>query len=370
VSCRTRPQKCYVLKPGGDIGQQDHCVDGLYQSEHVRCRRHVGAVDRQGLRSNAGNFWRILLAVLFHSVARWLHRKTGIGERYALALSILILVAGVGLGIWTMAPAVGSQASQLADRLPTAIDKLRDQLMTYDGAAHLAQNADRLRDLLPGDTKRTEYVAGFFSSRLGALGNAAFILFVGLFLAIEPRLYIRGLLQLVPRQHQARAREVLMETGGALQGWLVAKLIAMAVIGILTSAGLYALGVELALILGIIAALLSFVPNFGPIIAVVPAALIALVAGTDTALYVLLLYAAIQAVESYGLTPFLQKRIVDMPPALLLAMQVLLGVLAGLLGVIFATPLTAAAMVMIRMWYVEDALGHHQNDDVGAAASD
>lgn len=314
-------------------------------------------------------FGGIRLAVLFHGVARWLHRKTGMGERYALALSVLILVAGIGLGIWGMAPVVSSQASELADRLPDATDKLRDRLMAYDGVGRLADNAERMRDLLPGDTKRTQYVADFFSSSLGALGNAAFILFVGLFLAIDPRLYLRGLLQLVPGRHQARTKEVLTETGEALQGWLVAKLIAMAVIGILTSVGLFALGVDLALVLGVIAALLSFVPNFGPIIAVVPAALIALVAGPDKALYVVLLYAAIQAVESYGLTPFLQQKMLDMPPALLLTMQVLLGVLAGLLGVIFATPLTAAAMVMIRMWYVEDILGHRSNDEAPATAS-
>lgn len=307
-------------------------------------------------------FGAILLAVLFHSVANWLHRKTGMGERYALALSIVILVAGIGLGVWGMAPAVSSQASELADRLPGAIDKLEEQLMAYDGVARLAENADRIRDLLPGESERTEYVAEFFSSSLGALGNIAFILFVGLFLAFDPRLYMRGLLQLVPGRHQARAREVLVETGVALQGWLVAKVIAMAVIGILTTVGLFALGVDLALILGVIAALLSFVPNFGPIIAVVPAALVALVAGPDKALYVLLLYAAIQAVESYGLTPFLQQKILNMPPALLLTMQVLLGVLAGLLGVIFATPLTAAGMVMVRMWYVEDMLGNRQDE--------
>lgn len=315
-------------------------------------------------------FGGILLAVLFHSIASWLHRTTGIGERYALALSVLMLVAATGLGIWGMAPAVSTQASELADRLPGAVDQLKEQLMSYDGAARLVENSGRLRDMLPGDAKRAQYVADFFSSSLGAIGNAVFILFVGLFVAIEPRLYIEGLLQLVPGRRQARTREVLMETGEALRGWLVAKLIAMAVIGVLTTAGLFALGVDLALILGMIAALLSFVPNFGPIISVIPAALVALVAGPEKALYVLLLYAAVQAVESYGLTPFLQKRILNMPPALLLTMQVLLGVLAGILGVIFATPLTAAAMVMVRMWYVEDALGHRRNSGPGAATSD
>ena len=319
-------------------------------------------------------FGGILLAIVFHSAADWLHRKSGIARRYALALTILILLAGAALGIWGMAPAVSAQASELAERLPDAIDQfrgqLRAQLMAYDGAARLVPDADRLRDMLPGDEQRARYVSDFFSSTLGALGNAAFILFVGLFLAIDPGMYVRGLLQLVPARRQARTRQVLAETAKALQGWLIAKLIAMAVIGVLTSAGLYALGVDLALILGVIAALLSFVPNVGPIIAVIPAALVALVTGPALALYVLLLYAAIQALESYGLTPFLQQRMLSMPPALLLTMQVLLGVLAGILGVIFATPLTAAAMVMIRMWYVEDLLGHDGHREAAAPPGD
>lgn len=311
-------------------------------------------------------FGGLLVAVLLHGVAGWVHRKTGLGERFALALTLVAVLVLAGVGGWLMASSVSDQASELADRLPAAVDRLKERLMAYDSIARLAEHTDRLRELLPGASTRTEYAAAFFSSTLGAFGNAVFILFVGVFLALDPRLYIRGLLQLVPTRRQARTREVLEQTGQALHGWLVAKLIAMAVIGVLTSLGLFLLDIDLALILGLIAALLSFVPNFGPIISVIPAALIALIAGPQKAMYVLALYAAIQAVESYALTPFLQQRIVRMPPALLLTMQVLLGVLAGLMGVIFATPLTAAAMTMVRMWYVEDMLGHRKKRAAGA----
>lgn len=106
-----------------------------------------------------------------------------------------------------------------------------------------------------------------------------------------------------------------------------------------------------------IAALLSFILNVGPLIALAPALLIALISGPDTVVYVVLLYIGIQAIESYGMTPLLQQRMVDLPPALTISMQLLLGVLAGALGIILATPLTASAMVMIKMWCVEDLLG-------------
>lgn len=301
-------------------------------------------------------FGGILLAILFHGTGSWIHRKTGLKQSVALAVGLLVPLCIVALGAWLIAPDIGDQATKLADRLPRAVEGLQEQLMGYEWISGLWETTRQLRDSLPDSSATAQYAGDFFSSTFGALGNLLFALVVGLFLAFSPALYVNGLLQLVPGARQARAREVLGETAATLRNWLIAKLAAMAVIGILTTAGLAILGIDLALVLGIIAALLSFIPNFGPILSVIPAALIALVVGPEKALHVLALYAAIQAVESYALTPFLQKRLVEMPPALLLTMQVLFGVLAGVLGVIMATPLTAAGMVMIRMWYVEDLL--------------
>lgn len=305
-------------------------------------------------------FGGILLAILLHGVAGWVRRKTGLGEKAALALTVVLPLLGVALAAWLVAPDIGDQSAKLAERLPLALGRLQEQLMQYEWASRLWDSTRHLRALVPDGSSTAQYLAGFFSSTLGAFGNVLFALVVGLFLALSPALYVNGLLQLVPVPHRPRAREVLDATAATLRNWLVAKLSAMAVIGVLTTAGLMLLDIDLALVLGVIAALLSFIPNFGPIASVVPAALIALVAGPDKALHVLLLYAGIQAIESYGLTPFLQKRIVDLPPALLLTMQVLFGVLAGILGVIFATPLTAAAMVMLKKWYIEDLLGHRK----------
>jgi predicted PurR-regulated permease PerM len=108
------------------------------------------------------------------------------------------------------------------------------------------------------------------------------------------------------------------------------------------------------------AAILTFVPNFGPILSVVPPALLALADEPRRAAYVIVLYLAIQTVESYAITPLIQRRTVSMPPALTIAAQVVLGILTGPIGVAVATPLTAAAMTAIRIAYVEDALEHHE----------
>jgi predicted PurR-regulated permease PerM len=131
----------------------------------------------------------------------------------------------------------------------------------------------------------------------------------------------------------------------------------MVVIGIVVGVGLMLLDVPAPFLLGIIAALLSFIPNFGPIIAAVPAVLLGLIEGPQTALYVALLYIGVQAAESYLLDPLLDKKIVALPPGLTLTTQIVLGMLVGPIGLAVATPLAAAGVVLTRMLYVEDVLG-------------
>ncbi len=188
-------------------------------------------------------------------------------------------------------------------------------------------------------------------------GGLAIILAIGLYLAAEPGLYKNGFLQLIPAARRARTREVLEAVGSTLQWWLWGKLLGMLVIGVLTTLGLLLLGIPLALTLGLLAALLTFIPNIGPILAVVPAALLALIESPTKAFYVLALYFVIQTIESYLITPLVQRRTISMPPALTITAQMVMGVLLGAMGVVLATPLTAAAMVVVKMLYVEDALG-------------
>lgn len=306
-------------------------------------------------------FAGILLATLFRGLTDWLVKKTGMPEKVALALSIVVPIILLGIAIWFKAADISSQASQLADRLPQAIGTLKQRLLQYSWIEQAWNNKQKLQQMIPRQSSGINMVTSFFSSTFGMFGNLVIILFIGLFLSINPHLYIDGAVRLFPINRRDRARAILVATGCTLQSWLAAKLIDMAVLGTLTALGLWVLDIDLALVLGVIAALLSFIPNFGPILSVIPAALIALVVGPEKALYVLLLYAGIQTFESYVLTPLLQRHAVDLPPALLIAMQVLLGVLASILGLVVATPLTAAGMVIVKKWYVEDLLeGNHQ----------
>ncbi len=302
-------------------------------------------------------FGGILVAILFHGIAKWIGCKTGLSRPWALTISVAGPVLLSAIGLWLIAPSVSEQAAELADRLPKALSQLQEQFRQYEWTNRLSAYADRVRDALPGDSKMASAAATMFSSTFGGLGDFIFVMVIGLFVTIKPTIYLNGLLHLFPLEKRERACEVLDATGAALGSWLMAKITAMAVIGVLTTLGLWIIGIDLALVLGVIAALLSFIPNFGPVIALIPAVLIALVSGPEQLMYVVMLYLAVQAIESYLLTPYLQQRMVDLPPALTLSAQVLLGALTGILGIIVATPLTAAAMVMIKMVYVEDLLG-------------
>lgn len=301
-------------------------------------------------------FAGILFALLLRGMTDWVTCKTGMPDGVALALAIAVPLLVIGIAVWLIAPAVGDQASRLADRLPQAAAQLKGQLLQYSWVQQLWDHKERIAHSLPSESSGASVIAQFFTTTFGALGNLAVVLFLGVFLAINPDWYVDGAVRLFPVERRERTRTVLQQTGETLGSWLIAKLTTMSVIGVFTTIGLWLLGIDLALVLGVIAALLSFIPNFGPIASVIPAALIGLVASPEKALYVLLLYASLQTVESYLLTPILQQHMVNLPPALLMTMQVLLGVTVGILGVILAVPMTAAGMVLVRMWYVEDAL--------------
>ncbi len=180
---------------------------------------------------------------------------------------------------------------------------------------------------------------------------------LGIFIALEPQTYVRGILVLVPQQRRERIRQVLDALGETLRWWLVGKFASMLAIGLLTWIGLSIIGVPLALTLGIITALLTFIPNVGPVVSLIPAALLALAQDPIKAVYVVALYVGVQIIESNLITPFIERRTVELPPALTVGVQLILSVFVGGLGLVLAAPLIAAGIVLVQMLYVEDILG-------------
>lgn len=302
-------------------------------------------------------FAGVLLAVFLSSMALFLHRYARLPQGVALTVGILLVVgflAGTG---WLVGPRVAEQASQLTERLPTSVEKIRSSLSQYRWGEMLLSHMPQGQGSYLSSTNILGRITGIFSTTLGILTNILVVIIVGLFLALNPTPYIEGVTHLFPKGKRARIREVFQAEGHGLRWWLIGRLCSMLVVGLLTGLGLWLVGLPLVFTLGLLAGLLSFVPYVGPIVSAVPGLLVALSAPGVPIWVVALVYLGVQLLESNAITPLIQERAVSLPPALLVVVQLLGGLLAGLLGVLVATPLTVALIILVQMLYVEDVLG-------------
>lgn len=306
----------------------------------------------------------ILCAILLYKLSEILARRLHVKRKVALVAVVLALAAIIGFGGWGMAPQISEQSSKLAKEIPAAVERLQGEVKQHPILKRIAAELPPPEQIVKQMGNMVPNAGLFFGGVIGALGNVVIILFVGIYFAATPQLYTNGVIRLVPQDHRPRAREVQKELGQTLSSWLLGKAASMLIVGVVTSVGLGMLGVPLALILGIIAGLLDFIPYLGPIMAGIPAVLLALSISQDLALYTILLFVGIQLVEGYVLQPLIEAKAVDLPPALVIVMQLVFGTLFGFAGVALATPLAAGLAVLVKMLYIEDVLGD-RSDKVG-----
>jgi predicted PurR-regulated permease PerM len=193
----------------------------------------------------------------------------------------------------------------------------------------------------------------FFSSTFGILSDIYIILLLGIFFIASPLTYKKGIVHLLPPNAKYTGAELLNEIHSVLRNWIKGQLFGFIFIAVLTGLGLWIIGMPLILTLALIAGLLNFVPNFGPIIALVPACLVGLMQGPTTAILVLCLYTVIQAVQSAVTQPLIQQKMVSIPPAIIIFGQVAMGLLGGFWGVLLATPVIAIIITLVNKLYVE-----------------
>lgn len=291
----------------------------------------------------------ILVATFFRGIASLLQLKLPINDNVAIGLSTSLFIIICILSISLLAPRISSQVDILKKELPSATTQAKEKLKEIPlGKWSLVK--------IESYVKNNQQISVFFTSFIGGLADFYIIVFLGLFFMIQPNLYKNGVIMLFPLNKRERANQVLLTIGYTLRRWLLGKLLSMLVVGVLTGIGLAILDIPLALTLAIFAALITFIPNFGPILSLIPAVLLAVTMGMNYVIYVIVLYAAIQALESNLITPLIQRKMIAFPLALILIAQVLLGIFTGILGLILAVPVTAILMVMVKMVYIEDIL--------------
>jgi predicted PurR-regulated permease PerM len=311
-------------------------------------------------------FIGVLLAILLRAPADWLSRRSGLREGWSLALVGALLAALLIGGGALFGRGIALQSVQLTSRIPEIIQTFMEQLQQSELGGRVVELAEASGAFAGDETAFLGRGLGLIGSTFGALANLIIVLFFGIFLALQPALYVDGALHLVARKKRARVRETLYAIGEVLRRWLVAQSLLALVVTLIVGAGLLALGAPFALPLALLAGLMEFVPYIGPLVAAVPAVLVGFAESPQLAGYIALLYLAVQLLESYLLAPLVQHKAVDLPPAMVIFSQVLMGVVVGGLGVAVATPLAAAALVAINMLYVQDALGEKPTARRGA----
>lgn len=303
-------------------------------------------------------FAGLLLAVFLDALAFFVQRYMRLQHLPALLLVVTLLLVAIAAFVWLAGPQLSEQIELLSERVPQAVNELESDFQQMPWAAQLIETMPSVDQLLPRPAAIVETIPSVFTTALGAVLNTTIILIIGFYLALEPDIYRRSVLMLLPLDRKPQGERVLEALGHALRWWLVGRLASMVAVGILSGIGLWLIGMPLVLALALLAGALSFIPFLGPILSAIPALLIALVSGPVMALWVLAVYVGVQFLEGNLITPIIQKRAVSLPPVALLSAQMLMGVLVGFIGVLLATPLAVMLIVIVQIVYVRDVLGH------------
>ncbi len=296
-------------------------------------------------------FVGLLLALAFSLPAGWLCRHSFLSRRWALSVVLFVIIGMFAAFSVNFAFSISQEFEQLAKTLPGSLTGLKQVISQWPLGSQIIEwiGQDPASEAFSNWSTR---VSSVFSTTLGALLNVVVIVFIGLFIAFDPAIYRAGLLQLITPSRREGAAEILQFIEYKLAWWLVGRLASMSAVGLLAGVGLWLLGIPMALSLGLLAALLSFIPYLGPLLSAVPALLVAFSVNPTAMLHVGILYAGVQTLESYLITPLIQREAVSIPPGLLLVVQVWLGLVAGLMGMLVAEPLIVLGMVLVQRLYV------------------
>lgn len=299
-------------------------------------------------------FAAILVAVILHAAGDGLRRIVPLPGGLAMAVAGLLIVGLlVGAGI-LFGRQVGAQLSALSDALPGAWSRF----VAWAGEGRV-QTA--LKSIAPDGSTMASIMQTVLSAVSSAASGLMLAILGGIYLAVDPGKYRRGLLAVLPAGARGAADDATKETGKALRNWLLGQLVSMATTFAAVFIGLSVIGVPSALALAIVAGLFEFIPLVGPFLGAVPACLMALTLGVDSFAWTVGFFAVWQQIEGNGLAPLVMRYAVSIPPAVTLFALFVAGALFGIVGIVLGGPLTVAAWVMVKRLWV-DPRGDPQGD--------
>ncbi|WP_246109429.1 AI-2E family transporter [Roseimaritima multifibrata] len=302
-------------------------------------------------------FGAVLIGVVVNRVAgivnRWLpwdwKRIYRVG--FVLLAAVLFFIGGS----FGFASSIGDQIVKFSERVDTSATRVIEAAEDQPIVKRFREEVS-LGKMLPSSGKSLGLAKTLFASTFGALTDVLILVILGAYFSVSPKTYQTGALRVLPVAWREPAKTLFSDSAATLWRWMLGRLLATTIVGVCFGIGLALLGVPLPLELGVFAGLVTFVPNLGGIAAVLPALLLASGEGSSSVIGVLVLYLVIQFGESYLITPLVQQKQVELPPAMVILAQVVAGLLFGVWGIMFATPLVALALLWVRRVYVENYL--------------
>ncbi|WP_353230531.1 AI-2E family transporter [Novosphingobium sp.] len=300
-------------------------------------------------------FGVVLFAIGLRAGATFIAARTRVGVSVALVVVVIALIAAFAGAMWFFGSVAARQMNDVALQAPAGLKVLIGRLQEHPYGRYALE---QLRGA--GATNGAGWAASLLSTigqglALGA-GYAVVTFFASIYLAAQPELYRRMGLKLLPPSCRDRANRVFDQTRLILRSWLAGQFVVMLVIGILSGIGLWLLGIEAAFALGLVGGLLAFIPYAGPILAAIPAVLVALTQGPSQAGMVILMYFGVHFIEGNFVTPLVQAEVTALPPVLALLATIGVTMLFGPAAVLLAAPLTLFAMVVVRVLWVEQVV--------------
>jgi predicted PurR-regulated permease PerM len=308
----------------------------------------------------------IILVTLFTIPARRLMRW-GMKRNVAILVSLFLIVGVIMLLFTVSVNSLVDQFTTLAtETVPAGIRALTERWEegTIQQQFPFLQQIDVGQAIASASDQITTAIGQLGASVLPVIGGVAstllsflIIIFLSLYFLADPTAHQEGMIRLFPLWYRDRMRYIIERLDGTLRGWLRATLASMLFVGIATGVLLGLIGIEQAAALGVIAGLLSFVPNFGPIIALIPSIAAAIVQTPDNVLWVIVIIYGVSFIQSQFVAPMLIADSINLPAVLILLGQIVAGAFLGFLGIMLAVPITAIIMVLVQEIYIKDVLG-------------
>ena len=320
-------------------------------------------------------FAAVVLVVLFTMPVRMLMRRFEMNRLVAIVVSVIgffVILALIGLPI---SRTIATQFNVLASEvIPQGLEQARESIT---GEA-IVEQFPFLEGVIAGDNNdliSDDLINQFISQVTDALGrlggtvlpvvggvantilSALIIFFLSMYLLAEPQHYVNGIIKLTPIWYRDRMRTILRKIDSTLRAWLAVTAVSMVVVAVLTGLGLAVLNIREWLALGVLAGVLSFIPNFGPVVALVAAVPVAFVQARENVLWTVVIIYGVSFFQSQVVSPVLASERMNMPAILILLGQIIFGFFFGFLGLMLAVPLSAVVAVLVDEIYVKDVLG-------------